>query len=54
VFTDWSEIHSFLQDPKVYEPDPNAHAIYNKSYQIYRDLYPETKASMEALAKLYE
>ena len=54
VFTDWSEIHSFLQDPKVYEPDPNAHAIYDKSYQIYRDLYPETKASSEALAKLYE
>ena len=54
VFTDWEQIHLFLQDPKVYEPDPKAHAIYNKSYQIYRDLYPETKASCEAIAELYQ
>ena len=54
VFTDWSQIHLFLQDPKVYEPDPAAHAIYDKSYQIYRELYPETKASAEKLAKLYQ
>ena len=54
VFTNWEQIHLFLKDPKVYEPDPAAHAIYDKSYQIYRALYPETKASMEALAKLYQ
>ena len=54
VFTNWEQIHLFLKDPKVYEPDPDAHAIYDKSYQIYRALYPETKASMEALTKLYQ
>jgi xylulokinase len=54
VFTNWEQIHLFLKDPKVYEPDGAAHAIYDKSYQIYRALYPATKASSEALAKLYQ
>ena len=54
AFTDWEQIHLFLKDYKEYDPNPEAVAIYEKSYKIYRNLYLETKASCEAVAKLYE
>ena len=54
AFTDWEQIHLFLQDYKVYEPNPEATAIYEKAYKIYRNLYEETRASCEVVAKLYE
>ena len=54
AFTDWEQIHLFLQDYKVYEPNPEATAIYEKAYKIYRNLYEETRASCEAVAKLYQ
>lgn len=54
VFSDWEEIHKFLTDYQIYEPNPKAVAVYNKSYQIYRDLYTQLKGSFENVQKLYQ
>lgn len=54
AFTDWEQIHLFLQDYRVYEPQPEAQAIYEKSYRIYRNLYTKTKSLCGDIAELYE
>ena len=54
VFTDWEQIHLFLRDCQVYEPNPEATAVYDKAYRVYRDLYEQTRASCDAIAKLYQ
>lgn len=54
AFTSWEQIHMFLQDYKIYEPNPEATAVYESAYKIYRNLYLETKVSCEAIAKLYQ
>lgn len=54
AFRSFDEIHLFLQDYKIYEPDPKASAIYEKAYRIYRDLYRQTEAAKNAVAELYE
>lgn len=54
VFSDWEQIHLYLQDYSVYEPNLEATAIYQKSYKIYRNLYLQTKDSCKDIAGLYE
>ncbi len=54
TFSDWEQIHLFLRDYQVYEPNPEATAIYDRAYAIYRDLYAQTRASCEAIAGLYK
>ncbi len=54
AFRSWDEIHLFLQDYRLYEPDPEAVKIYDKAYRIYRNLYLQTKDSCRDLTKLYE
>ncbi|MBS4959778.1 MAG: FGGY-family carbohydrate kinase [Clostridiales bacterium] len=53
VFQQWDEIHKFLTDYRIYEPNPEAVSIYNKSYKIYRDLYQELRTSFDDVQKLY-
>lgn len=54
VFSEWSDIRRFLTDFKIYHPNPEAVSIYNKSYQIYRALYPQLSESFAAVQRLYE
>ncbi|MBQ7153042.1 MAG: FGGY-family carbohydrate kinase [Clostridia bacterium] len=53
MFDSWEQIHLFLQDYRVFTPNPEAAKIYEKSYKIYRDLYRQTKPSCDAVARLY-
>lgn len=53
LFTDWSEIHNFLQDYRDFSPIPSNSDVYDKSYQVYRDLYRQLKPSFEAIQHLY-
>lgn len=53
VFGSWDQIHLFLQDCRTYRPDPEAAAVYQKSYRIYRDLYERTKGICGDIADLY-
>nr|WP_306220316.1 FGGY-family carbohydrate kinase [Cohnella sp. WQ 127256] len=53
LFTDWSEIHDFLQDYRDFSPIPSNSDVYDKSYQVYRDLYRQLKPSFEAIQHLY-
>jgi len=54
LYEDWEEIQKFLTDYQVYEPNPEAVAIYNKSYKIYRDLYKELTQSFADVQNLYK
>lgn len=54
VFHDWEEIRGFLTDYRVFNPNPEAVEIYNRSYQIYRNIYKQLKPSFAAVQKLYE
>jgi xylulokinase len=54
LFEDWQEIHKFLRDRQIYEPNPDSVKIYNKSYRIYRDIYQQLKPSFAKLQKVYE
>ena len=54
AFTSWDQIHLFLQDCRIYTPDPDAVKIYRKSYEIYRKLYLQTKDSCRDIAALYQ
>ena len=53
VFGSWEQIHLFLQDHRTYLPDPDAAAVYRRSYRIYRDLYEQTKNCCRDLSGLY-
>lgn len=53
TFKEWDEVRKFLTEYRVFEPNPKAVEIYNKSYRIYRDIYRQLKPSFEALQDLY-
>ncbi|TJY42240.1 hypothetical protein E5161_09540 [Cohnella pontilimi] len=53
LFTDWNEIHQFLNDYRDFTPIPSHSDVYDKSYQIYRDLYPQLQPSFAAVQQLY-
>jgi xylulokinase len=40
MFHDWEEIQKCLPESQLYVPDAEHVKVYDKSYQIYRDLYP--------------
>lgn len=54
LYTEWSEINSFLTDYTVYKPDPEAVKVYAKAYRVYRDLYTQLQSSCQNLHTLYE
>lgn len=53
VFHDWEQIRYFLTDYRIFEPNSEAVEIYNRSYEIYRNIYKQLKPSFEAVQKLY-
>ncbi len=53
VFQNWEEIEKFLTDFRVFEPNPQAVKIYDKSYAIYRNLYQQLRPSFQDVQNLY-
>jgi len=53
IFREWQDIQWFLNDSRVYEPNSANTAIYNKSYDIYRNLYTQLRDSFDAVQTLY-
>ena len=54
VFSHWEEIRGFLTDYRNYTPNPEAAAIYDKAYKIYRGLYPALREANRKLGTLYD
>jgi xylulokinase len=52
VFEDLSRIEDFATVRTRTDPDPEAEAIYDEYYAVYRDVYPQLKGSMHELARL--
>ena len=53
VFLEWDDIRMFLSDSQVYAPCEKNVMIYNKAYQIYRDLYRQLSDSFKAVQTIY-
>lgn len=53
AFTQWEQIRTFLKMERVFEPNPNAVAVYDHAYSIYRSLYKQLKPLFEALKTMY-
>ena len=49
VFSDWSEMETFLTDRIVDTPDPHQTRAYDEAYAIYRELYPRLRDLMPRL-----
>ena len=54
LYTDWTQINSFLTESRVYTPDPEATAVYSRAYKIYRELYEQLQPAYQNVEKLYE
>ncbi|MFB6202062.1 MAG: FGGY-family carbohydrate kinase [Halorhabdus sp.] len=54
VFDDLGQLEAAVEVTDVTEPDPETKATYDEYYDVYRDLYPQTKQSMHRLADLGE
>ena len=52
VFDDLAPLEASIEVADRTEPDHDTRAIYDEYYDVYRDLYPQTKASMHRLAEL--
>lgn len=53
VFSKWDEINLFLSDYRLFSPNEDAVKVYDKSYQIYRNLYTQLKPTFCDLNDLY-
>ena len=54
MFADWGDIRLFLTDYKLYEPDMEAHKIYDRAYKVYRKLYTQLQEPSKMLHELYD
>lgn len=54
MFHKWDEIQNFLTDYRVFEPNPEAVKVYNKSYKIYRNVYQQLRPSFQDIQNLYK
>lgn len=54
IFTKWEQVRDFLTEYRVFDPNPEAVEVYNKSYQIYRNIYKQLKPSFEDVQNLYQ
>jgi xylulokinase len=43
AFSDWSGIANYVQVDEVTEPDPRAHAEYERLYPVFREVYTRLK-----------
>ena len=51
LFKDWAEINLFLKDSQLLKHDLEKHQVYNKYYEIYKELYPALEPFYK---KIYE
>lgn len=54
MFSEWDQIQEFLIEYRVFEPNPEAVKIYNKSYRMYRNLYNQLKPVFADVQNLYK
>jgi xylulokinase len=52
LVSDWSDVHGWVRSERLIEPDPAAHQVYQDYYQVFRELYPATRALQHRLAAL--
>ncbi|UCH24458.1 MAG: FGGY-family carbohydrate kinase [Trueperaceae bacterium] len=50
-FTDPNEIHSWLKDIRVIEPNMDTRQVYRKLFPLYKELYADTKGIMHELGE---
>ena len=48
-FTDFSQLQSVLSVERVYQPDQERHRAYQPYYEMYQELYLQTKELMHRL-----
>jgi hypothetical protein len=53
LFGKWEEIRSCLPEAQHFEPVLENCRIYNRSYRIYRDLYPTLKDTFHSIGQIY-
>ncbi len=53
LFEKWEEIRSCLPEAQHFEPDPENCRIYDRSYHIYRNLYPTLKDTFHSIGQIY-
>ncbi len=49
---DWGDIQRYTPTSATYTPRPDAHAIYQRGFTLYRDLYLRIEPTLHALGKL--
>jgi xylulokinase len=54
ILEDLRAVQEWLGEPGLVTPDPDAHAIYDKYYALYREFYPATREVAHSLARLGE
>ncbi|MDB5056060.1 MAG: Carbohydrate kinase [Bacilli bacterium] len=52
MYTDWAQIHNFLQDYKDYQPTLANSEIYDQTYAIYRNLYGQLSLSFDMVNEI--
>jgi xylulokinase len=52
MFQGTGEVSRWVRPARTIVPDPSAHAVYDATYRIYRDLYPRNADAMRALGSL--
>jgi xylulokinase len=52
LFADSAAAAAWVHTGAIVRPQPDAHAVYDPYYQIYRDLYKQTASSMHRLSRL--
>ncbi|GBF74867.1 hypothetical protein PA598K_03236 [Paenibacillus sp. 598K] len=53
LMEEWREIDSFLTEYRDYEPQEEQRRIYDRAYQIYRELYPQLQPQFARVNALY-
>jgi xylulokinase len=52
VFSSYQDIRRWMNHVKTVEPDAATHAVYEKYYRVYRELYERNKDLMHDLYSL--
>jgi xylulokinase len=52
VFSDASEINTWLRDSRIVEPNPEHNEIYDKYMNLYLTLYQHNKELMHSIGEL--
>lgn len=49
MIEDWAAVKKLLPEPTVYKPNPENHAVYERQYSVYLELYRKTADLMHLL-----